>query len=791
MRKKFKVYGMTCSNCVLAVEKAVKKVDGVQEVSVSLMDKSMFVEFDEEKTFSENICAAVKKAGYSAEDYRAENKQEGVSDAEKLKRRFLFSVIFLIPLMYFGMGGMIGLPEPNHTVNIILQFALAVTIIIINLRFYINGVKAVLNGMPNMDTLVALGSFSALIYSVIVSVGMLFFSKEHSHVFFDSSAMVLTLVTLGKWLEELSKGKTGKEIEKLMNLIPETATVIRNGKEESIPVSSILSGDLVVIKEGEYVSVDGNVVEGEGGVDKSAITGESIPEEVFVGSYVVSGSILKKGYLVLSAKNTGENTVFYKIVEAVKTAGASKAPVQKLADKISAFFVPTVILIAIITYIIHRVTGAMIYDSFNFAISVLVISCPCSLGLATPVAVMVASGKGATFGVLYKNAQAIQMLSKTDCVLLDKTATITEGKPKVTDYINVSDIPDTKVKGIVSALESMSNHPLSKPLIDFCGESNFIVSDFSYVSGKGINGKIDGKNYYLGAATGKVPETLTGKTIVSLYCQEKIVAYFGIFDEVKEDSKDGISKLNSNGIKTVMISGDNEGAAKLVAQKVGISEVNFNVLPEGKADIVKKYKNDGYFTVMAGDGINDSPALKTADIGIAMGTGTDIAIESADIVLASGKISSIGTAIDLSKKTLRIIKGNLFWAFFYNVITIPLAAGAFASLGVYLTPTIASLAMSLSSIFVVLNALRINNFNKENKNKIKEGDSRKMKISIEGMMCMHCAGRVKEALENLDGAKDVEVNLKKKCALVFGDVTEEEITAAIENAGYKVKKISK
>ncbi|MBP5467371.1 MAG: cadmium-translocating P-type ATPase, partial [Clostridia bacterium] len=506
--------------------------------------------------------------------------------------------------------------------------------------------------------------------------------------------------------------------------------------------------------EGEYVSVDGTVIEGEGGVDKSAITGESIPEEIAVGSYVVSGSILKKGYIVVKAENTVENTVFYKIVEAVKAAGASKAPVQRLADKIAGFFVPSVIAVALITYIIHRLTGSAVYNSFNFAISVLVISCPCSLGLATPVAVMVASGKGASFGVLYKNARAIQDLSKANCVLLDKTATITKGTPEVTDYINYSDISDKEIKGVVSALEEKSNHPLSIPLINFCKETDFKAEEYSYVSGKGINGKVNGKNYYLGAYNEPVPEDLTGKTLVALYSDEKLIALFGIFDDIKDDSAAGIEKLKNDGIKTVMISGDNEGAAKLIAKKAGISEVNFNVLPEGKAYIVQKYKDKGYFTVMAGDGINDSPALKTADIGIAMGTGTDIAIESADVVLASGKISSIGTAIDLSKKTMSIIKGNLFWAFFYNVITIPLAAGALAFLGVYLTPTIASAAMSLSSIFVVLNALRLNRFTADKK--LKKGEKGNMKISIEGMMCMHCAGRVKEALEKVSGAKEVE-----------------------------------
>lgn len=800
MKQKFSVGGMTCSACSLGIEKFVGKLDGVMSVSVSLLEKTMLVDYDEQKLNDKIIIATVEKIGYTAHKY-GEKNQDKFSDAKRLKNRFLVSLILLLPLLYFSMGVMLGAPAFDKKINFAIQWIFATAIIIINRKFFINGTKAVLRLNPNMDTLVSLGSASAYVFSVIVTV-MLYLGKANPmHTFFESSAMVLALVTLGKWLEELSKVKTGDAIDKLNRLLPKAVTVLVDGKEKTVITGELKKGDVIVLKAGEYLPVDGVVIEGNAGVDKSAITGESIPEEVIVGDKVTSGSILKDGYLLVEATGVGQDTLFSKIIEIVKQAGASKAPIQKIADKVSGVFVPIVSTLAIITFIIWMIITGSVYNSLNFGISVLVISCPCALGLATPVAVMAGTGKAASQGVLFKNAQAMQNACKINCVLLDKTATITVGQPKVTDYVNVDGSPDSKIKSMVSSLESKSSHPLAKCVKEFCGENYHTVGNFKYVTGKGIIGDIGGTEYFLGNAellperskrkAKEYQDSFEGKTVLFFADRFDIIAVFAVSDYVKEDSADAISELHGMGIKTVMITGDNQSSAKKIAEEVKIDEFSANVLPHEKYSIVEKYKKDGYTVAMVGDGINDSPALKSAHLGIAMGTGTDIAIDSSDVVIASGSLKGVVETVKISRKAVRIIKENLFWAFFYNVIAIPVAAGVFAFANFTLTPALAAACMSCSSLFVVSNALRIS---KKKRAKIKNGtEGISFEIIIEGMMCKHCQSKVQTALEGLKGTRNVNVDLqKKKATLVHdGSIAQDLIITAIKDAGFKVVSINK
>lgn len=794
MIKKFSVGGMTCSACTSGIERNLKKSSGINEVNVSLIEKTMTVNFDENVTSTEKIIAIVESLGYTASVY-GQKKEDKFADAKKLKNRFFISLLLLLPLMYFCMGGMLNLPLPNKKINFIIQFILATIILIINRHFFISGTKAVIHHSPNMDTLVSLGSISAYIYSIVVTVMLLLKIADPAHTFFEGSAMVVTLVNLGKWLEELSKIKTGDAIDKLSKLLPKTATVIKDGKETTVLTSEITVGDVVLLRAGDYAPIDGVVITGQAGVDKSAITGESLPEEIGVNDKVQSGSILTDGYILVKAEQVGESTLFNKIVEIVKKAGASKAPVQKFADKVSGVFVPVVTSIAIITFVVWLIISKDLYTAFNYGISVLVISCPCALGLATPVAVMAGTGRGATDGILFKNAESLQFAHKLNCVLLDKTATITEGKPSVTDYINYTGESNETLFPIISALENKSNHPLSQSVIDYCGDTNKTVLEYEYLTGKGIKGTVDGVKYYLGNKK-ILPSTINlenhpkfdGKTILYFADDYQLISIFAVADKVKKDSKIAIQKLKEQGIKTVMITGDNFDTAKSIANQVGIDEYSYEVLPEDKYLIVEKYKKQGYFTAMVGDGINDSPALKSANIGIAIGTGTDIAIDSSDIVIANGSLTAIKKAIDLSKKTFKIIKENLFWAFFYNVIGIPIAGGALAFLGVTLTPMIASIMMSLSSLFVVTNALRIS----KRKEKIKEQKVKEVITAyIDGMHCNHCVKKVSDALSKLKGVVNVKVDLENKKATLslIDSVDNEKIKKVIEELGFTLKNI--
>ncbi|MBQ3115580.1 MAG: cadmium-translocating P-type ATPase [Clostridia bacterium] len=794
MIKKFTIGGMSCSACSSGIERNVKKLNGVKDVNVSLLSKQMQVEFDETVIIPERIIECVKKLGYTAHEY-GKGERDKNSDAKMMKKRFFISLGLLLPLVYLCMGGMIRLPVPNNKISFPLQFCLALAILIINKKFFISGVRAVINKSPNMDTLVSLGSASAFIYSVVATVYS-YFGKNVSHTFFDASAMVVTLVTLGKWLEELSKIKTGDEIEKLGNLLPKTATVLRDGKEISVLTAQIKVGDTIVLKAGEYVTVDGIVIEGLSSVDKSAITGESMPIEIGVGDKITSGSIVKEGHLLVRAEKVGEQTLFSKIIEIVKTAGSSKAPIQKFADKVSKIFVPIVSAIALLTFTIWILITKDLYTSFNFGISVLVVSCPCALGLATPVAVMAATGRSAKHGILFKNAEALQNTCKISCVLLDKTATITVGKPKVTDYVNFTDESNSVLFPIISALEQKSSHPLAECVVDYCGNTDKTVQNYQYVIGKGIIGEVDGVTYYIGNRALMpfsvddiiLPKEFEGKTVLYFADQIQIVSVFALADYLKEDSEKAISDIKALNVKTVMITGDNREVAKKIASEVGVEQFEAEVLPEEKYAIVEKYKSEGYFTAMVGDGINDSPALKASNVGIAMGTGTDVAIDSAEVVIVNGSLSNIPKAIEISKKSLKIIKQNLFWAFFYNVLGIPLAGGALSVLGVVLTPAIASAMMCLSSLFVVTNALRIGGKTKE---KAKEKPKYTAQILIEGMHCNHCVQKVKDALESIEGAVEVSVDLKTKSATLksISSIAEEQINSVITDAGFVVKQI--
>ncbi len=794
MVKKFSVSGMSCSACVQGIERNLKKQNGVNKASVSLLEKTMTVDFDERVVSAKKIVALTESLGYKVYEYGTK-KQDKFTDAKRLKNRFFISLSILLPLMYFCMGHMFNFPLPNKKINFILQFILATLILVVNRKFFISGTKAVFHLSPNMDTLVSLGSISAYLYSIIVTVLLLLGIKDPSNTFFEGSAMVVSLVTLGKWLEELSKIKTGDAIDSLNNLLPKTVTVVENGKEKTLLTSELKVGDLILLKAGDYVPVDGTIIEGVANIDNSAITGESIPLEISVNEKVNSGSILKDGYIILRAELVGKDTLFSKVIEIVRTAGVSKVPVQKFADKVSGIFVPIVTTLSIITFIVWYLVSRDLYAAFNFSISVLVVSCPCALGLATPVAVMAGAGRAAKDGILFKNAEVLQTAGKIDLVLLDKTATITEGTPSVVEYINFTGESNQTLFPIISALESKSNHPLSRSILEFCKDTKKSVSEYQYEVGKGIIGTVDGVTYYLGNEK-ILPEQIDlsavpkfeGKTVLFFADDYQLISIFAVADKLKKDSIKAIEELKSQSVKTVMITGDNESTAKSIAKEIGIDEFYYGVMPEDKYLIVKKYKEKGYVTAMVGDGINDSPALKVADIGFAMGTGTDIAINSSDVVIVNGSLRRVKKTIDLSKKTFRIIKENLFWAFFYNAIGIPIAGGAFAFLNVTLTPAIASLMMSISSLFVVTNALRI--LKKREKRKANKV-IKTVTMDIDGMHCKHCVYKVEIALKNLKGTVGVKVNLEnKKATLSLSEnVAKDDIINAIHNLGFTVRNI--
>ena len=820
MKKKYSITGMTCAACSSGIERTVKKLDGVQNCAVSLMGESMEVEFDDKKLSNGRIKRAVTALGYGAYDF-------GQVPVKKKKRltlgvRFLLSLILLLPEMYLAMGHMWGVPVPHGWWNYGFQTGLTLVILLINYQFFVSGVRALIKLVPNMDTLVTMGAAVSFVYSLVMAI----LTPEEPTLFFESAAMIVTLVTLGKWLEDKSKRRTGREVEKLRSLAPDTVTVEREGKTEKVPVSEVAIGDIIVVRQGESVAVDGTICEGHAFADQSAVTGESLPVELTEGMHATSASIVTGGYLKIRAEKVGEDTMLASIIRMVREAGASKAPIQKLADKISAIFVPAVFTIALVTFLVWLFTTWDVQAAFNYGVSVIVISCPCALGLATPVAVMAATGRGASLGILFKNAEALQRSATLSTALLDKTATLTEGKPKVVGFAAYAD--EAHVKAVAYALESKLNHPLAQCLCDFCGQGALTAEGVEYVVGQGARGIVEGKTYLLGnerilggvsgdtSAVRAEAERLSaeGKTVLFLSDGAQALATFALADTLKEGSVEAVHDLQAQGVRTYMLTGDNRACANFIAAQAGISKdcVYAEVLPEDKLNAVLEHKGASGLTdgvngragktaggvAMIGDGINDSPALKEADVGFAMGNGTDVAIESADVVLVSGDLRAASRAVRLAKKTMRIVKQNLFWAFFYNCVCIPLAAGCFAFLGVSLNPMIASAAMSLSSLFVVCNALRLTVFmrGKKYKNQLPQGEQKgdvtmKKLLKVEGMMCQHCVKHVTDALMGVTGVTGVDVNLKKKGALVecSEGVTNEALTAAVKEAGYEVTQI--
>ena len=832
--KKFNVTGMSCAACSSRVEKAVSKVEGVQSCSVSLLTNSMGVEGSASE---ESIIAAVEKAGYGASVAGAEKKQSAETDQLKdkdtpvLMHRLIASVGFLAVLMYISMGHMmLGWPLPNfftdnHIAMGLVQLLLCVIIMVINQKFFINGFKGLIHRSPNMDTLVALGSGASFVYSVYALFAMtdaqvkgnadLVMSYMHEF-YFESAAMILTLITVGKMLEAHSKGKTTNALKALLNLAPKKATLLIDGKETEVTVDKVKKGDVFVVRPGESIPVDAEITDGSTAVDESALTGESIPVDKVVGDTVSAGTINKAGFIKCSATAVGEDTALSQIIKMVSDAAATKAPVAKIADKVSGVFVPAVIVIALITIAVWLLCGQTVGYALARGISVLVISCPCALGLATPVAIMVGNGMGARKGILFKTAASLEDAGKTQIAVLDKTGTITKGEPKVTDIIPF-EITENELLKYAYSIEVKSEHPLAKAIIVKAEELSlnpYEVTDFKAESGNGLsaeyNGKriIGGSKKYISSIIGISNDILSkadklseeGKTPLFFMLDNKLLGIIAVADVIKEESPKAIKQLQNMGIKVVMLTGDNERTAKAVGKLAGVDEVIAGVMPDGKEKVVAELKKQGK-VLMVGDGINDAPALTRADIGMAIGSGTDIAIDAADVVFMKSKLTDVPAAVRLSRKTLRNIHENLFWAFIYNVIGIPLAAGVWIPLlGWQLNPMFGAAAMSLSSFCVVTNALRLNFFDITNpkkdrkiKYKSKKDDYAMTKtMKIDGMMCSHCEGRVKQSLEGLAQVSQAEVSHEKGTAVVTltAEVSNDVLKKTVEDQGYNVISIS-
>lgn len=741
MKKKFNVEGMSCAACSASVERVVSRLDGVSSVSVNLLAKSMLCDYDSAKTTDEDIIAAVEKAGFSAsiaDEPKPQKPSASSSKGESMTIRLVLSIVFLLILMYISMGHMISLPLPHflhgekHAVSFaFIQFLLTLPVVYLNRKFFSSGFRALIRRAPNMDTLVAIGSSASLLYGIIaifmignaLGEGNMDTVRAYSsNLYFESAAMILTLITVGKLFEERAKGKTGAAISKLMDLSPKTAIVIRDGQEVKVEVSSLISGDILVIRPGDRIPVDGVVVSGSATVDTSAMTGESMPIEKTAGDSVLSATICLNGYMQLRAVKVGSETTLAQMIALVENASASKAPIARLADKVSGIFVPIVISISVITGAVWLISGASFDFALSLAISVLVISCPCALGLATPVAVTVGIGKMASNGVLIKSAEALETLHSVDVVVFDKTGTITQGKPTVTDIIPIGITRDNLLQ-IAASLEHGSAHPLAMAIVEYAdGVAQLQTEDFSSTSGKGVCAKISGEYYYAGNALymreNQVPlgsitadaERLSkeGKTVMYISKEKTLLGLIAVADVVKPTSKEAITAIKNAGCKVIMLTGDNRLTAEAIQAEIGLDEVYAEVLPTDKEGLVSQLKRDGHCVAMIGDGINDSPALAAADVGIAIGAGTDIAIEAADIVLMKDDLKSVPYAISFSGKTMRNIKQNLFWAFFYNCIGIPIAAGVLYPVWqITLSPMLAAAAMSFSSVFVVTNALRL------------------------------------------------------------------------------------
>ena len=833
--KKFNVTGMSCAACSSRVEKAVSKVSGVESCSVSLLTNSMGVEGT---ASDESIIKAVEAAGYGASVAGSEKKQSNESEQLKdkatpeLLHRLIASVGFLIVLMYISMGHMMwGWPLPsffadNHIAMGLAQLLLCVVIMVINQKFFINGFKGIIHRSPNMDTLVALGSGASFVYSVYALFAMtdaqvkgnMELVMHYMHEFyFESAAMILTLITVGKMLEAHSKGKTTNALKALLDLAPKKATLLIDGKETEVTVDKVKKGDVFVVRPGENIPVDAEIIDGNTAIDESALTGESIPVDKSIGGNVSAGTINKSGFIKCRATAVGEDTALSQIIKMVSDASATKAPVAKIADKVSGVFVPVVIVIAVVTIAVWLLCGQTVGYALARGISVLVISCPCALGLATPVAIMVGNGMGARKGILFKTASSLEEAGKTQIAVLDKTGTITKGEPKVTDIIPYENITENELLLSAYSVESKSEHPLAKAIISKAEEENikpYEVTNFAAESGNGLSAEYNGEKLvggskkYISSLISISEDILQkadllseeGKTPLFFMRDNKLLGIIAVADVIKEESPQAIRQLQNMGIKVVMLTGDNERTAKAVGKLAGVDEVIAGVMPDGKEKVVSELKKQGK-VLMVGDGINDAPALTRADIGMAIGSGTDIAIDAADVVLMKSKLTDVPSAIRLSRNTLRNIHENLFWAFIYNVIGIPLAAGVWIPLlGWQLNPMFGAAAMSLSSFCVVTNALRLNFFDISNpkkdrkiKNKTKKDDKTMTKtMKIEGMMCSHCEGRVKQSLEGLAQVAEAEVSHEKGTAVVTltADVSNDVLKKTVEDQGYKVISIS-
>lgn len=832
MQQKFKVTGMTCAACSAGIQKRVGKMQGVRRADVSLMGECMEVDYDESALGADEIVQAVAALGYGASvddgspaSPRAEKKANSFGEeAKRLRARFFASLCFLLPLMYFTMAHMFGAPLPffwdlhKSAQNFaLMQLLLTTPVLFINFAFFTSGVRALCKRVPNMDTLVSLGSAVSYLYSVVVLFVMPFEQDAHAlamlameDLFFESAAMVLTLVTLGKWLEARSKSRTGEEVEKLLRLAPDQVTVERGGSLRTVRLSEVVRGDVVVVRQGDSIPVDGVILSGNSFVDKSAITGESLPVEVGEGDLVTSASVNTGNVLRIRAEKVGEDTVLSKIVRMVREAGASKAPIEKAVDKIAGVFVPAVLAVALLTFVIWMIlwgTGAVavtVPEILSMAISVLVISCPCALGLATPVAVMAATGRAASMGILFKDAEALQKAKGIRTALLDKTATITEGKPRVTDIVTYGGYTAERALALAASVELNSNHPLASCIVErarAAGADFAAAGQFSYLPGKGAQAACGGSVCRIGnrrlleeagvdAAAAEADAARLadeGKTVLYFSVGGEAAALFAVADTIKAGSAEAVAGLKARGIAPVMLTGDSRQAAQAIARQAGIDTVIAEVLPQDKLRAVADSKKSAV-TAMVGDGINDSPALKEADIGVAMGDGTDVAIDSADVVLVGGDLRALSAAVDLSRATVRNIHENLFWAFLYNVLCIPIAAGALYAVGVVLSPMIGALAMSVSSVFVVTNALRLMRFRPKINIEPRTGKGEKeMKkiLMIEGMSCPHCSARVESALNAIEGVR-AAVELKKKRAIVETEVADDVLIKAVEDAGYKV-----
>lgn len=880
MKERFDVTGMTCSACSSHVEKSVSKLTGVENVSVNLLTNSMQVEFDENKLDTAGIIKAVEDAGYGAavKDEHAKfgaktsgqsgsQENNGLSAVEQnvknMKKRLIVSLIFWMPLMYVSMGHMIyqwlNIPMPPFTMNFLhgnenaityafTQFLLLLPILIANQKYFKNGFKTLWHRSPNMDSLIAIGAGAAILYGIFaiyrigyaMGHGDMMVVHQYAHdLYFESAGTILTLITIGKYLETKSKGKTSEAITKLLNLAPKTVTVVRDGVEQVVDAADVEKGEIFLVKPGESVAVDGIVLEGKSSFDESAITGESIPVPKQEGDTIVSASMNKSGLIRAKATKVGEDTTIAQIIRLVEEASSSKAPIAKMADKIAGVFVPTVITIALITGVIWLISGATFEFAMSTAIAVLVISCPCALGLATPVAIMVGTGKGAENGILIKSGDALETAHQIDTVVLDKTGTITQGKPVVTDIICAAgkNADKTQLLQIAGSLEKGSEHPLAEAIVNYCVTNNISlekVTDFNALFGKGIEGTVSGTHYYAGNEKMREEKGISlsteqknqirelakqGRTPLLFADEKQFLGIVAVADVVKPTSKEAVQKFRDYGIHVIMLTGDNEVTAQAIKEQVGIDEVIAGVLPTQKEEKISALKQAGHKVAMIGDGVNDAPALASADVGIAIGAGTDVAIESADIVLMKNDLLDAVGAVKLSKAVIRNIKENLFWAFFYNSIGIPLAAGVLYPLfQIKLNPMFGAAAMSLSSVCVVSNALRLRwvklhdakktqsephqdvaastiaDINQHNAldNNIKSTNNDKGEstmtttISIEGMMCAHCQAHVEKALKEVAGVTEVTVSLENKNAVVTGDASVEALKQAVVDAGYEV-----